>query len=93
LKRVTSHLRPSTAFFGALARIFFAAGGGATLKADTLAAATGGQVHAGQWLGCGGGFAVCFGDDLVAHLRFLIKLKCVRILGHCLRAAACSLVQ
>jgi len=56
-----------TAFFGALARVLFATGGNATLQADLLATACGGQGHTGQGLGSGGGFAVCVGDDFVAH--------------------------
>lgn len=55
------------ALFGAFARIFLAACRGSALEANPLAAAAGGQGHAGQWLGCGSGFAVCFGDDLCAH--------------------------
>jgi len=61
------------ALAGALAWILFTAGGGATLQADALAATTGGQAHARQWLGRWGGFTVCFGDDLVAHVNFLMN--------------------
>ena len=55
------------AFFRAFAGVLFAACGGAALKADLLPASTGGQSHSGQWLGSGGGFTVCFGNDLFSH--------------------------
>jgi hypothetical protein len=63
----------STAFFGALAWVFLAAGSHTSLQADTLTTASRAQVHAGQcgqWLS---EFTVCFGDDFVAHLRLQIN--------------------
>jgi hypothetical protein len=57
----------SAAFFSPLARILLAARGDTTLQADALAVAAGARAHAGWGFGCGGGFAVCFGNDGIAH--------------------------
>jgi hypothetical protein len=63
----------STALFGTLARIFLAAGGHATLKADTLTTTAGAQGHAGQSWQWGGEFTICFGNNFVAHLWLQIN--------------------
>src|SRR5215468_11574549 len=56
----------STALARTLARVLLAAGVGTALEADLLAAA-GGERDALGGGGTGGGLAVRFGDDLVAH--------------------------
>jgi hypothetical protein len=68
----TSEQGGSAAFLGALARVFLAAGGHATLQAHALAAAGCAQGRAGKWFWPGGAFAICFSNYLVAHLNFLI---------------------
>ena len=65
--------RLSTAFAGALAGVLFAAGGHSTLQTDPLAASPCGDGVARQWNGTGGGFAICFGNDFVAHVNFQKK--------------------
>jgi len=65
--------RRSAALLRALARVLLAACGHAALQAHALAAAAGGQAHAGQRLGLGGEFTVGFGNDLVAHGGVSVK--------------------
>ena len=59
--------RESTAFARALAWVLFAAGRSAALEADFLTAAIATRFLAFGRLRCGGGFAVCFCGDFVAH--------------------------
>jgi hypothetical protein len=73
--------RVSTAFFGALAWVLFAASGNTTLQADTLTTAAGGQCDARQWLQRGCEFTVGFGNDLIAH-QWLQEKKFKAILSH-----------
>lgn len=55
------------ALFGALAWVLLTARSRAALQTHLLAATSGGQCHAWQWLGSGSCFAVCFCNDLIAH--------------------------
>src|SRR3989344_4816625 len=61
----------SAALLGALARVLLAAGCHTAFQAHALATAGRGQGVAGDGRRAGGGLAVCFGDDLVAHGRSL----------------------
>jgi hypothetical protein len=62
-----------TSLAGALAGVLLATRCHATLQADALATATGRQGEAGLGGGTGRCFAVCFGNDFVAHLNFQEK--------------------
>jgi hypothetical protein len=71
----------STAFVRTLAGVLFAAGGHATLQADALTTAAGGQGHAGRGRQGFGEFAIGFGNDFVAH-NWLLRKKSKPVLGH-----------
>ena len=60
----------STAFGWTLAWVLFATGRNAALQTDTLAASAGGDGETRLRNGTGGGFAVGFGNDFVAHEIF-----------------------
>ena len=60
----------------ALAGLLLAACVRTTLQAHALATARSGQAHAIGCLRTGSGLAVCFGNDLIAHVEFSIgRLK------------------
>ena len=71
-RRSVGALSGLAALFGALAWVLLAAGGNTALQADALSAAAGWQGEAWQGCGAGSGFAVCFGDDLIAHVTLSV---------------------
>jgi hypothetical protein len=65
-----------------LAWVLLATGSNTTLQAHALATAAGRQGEAGQWLGSGSSFAVCFSKDFVAHVAILLRLVRKPIFSH-----------
>jgi CBS-domain-containing membrane protein len=65
-----------------LTGVLFAACCHTALQAHALTAAAGGQSVARQGFRCGGSFAVCFGENFVAHVAILLRLVRKAVFSH-----------